>query len=200
MLADFKGTQLGYLKLLLPFIELTPAGYQQATSINPSNYLIAMRNNSGDSSIVPTTSIWSQQDQIIFPNGPDSSASEWMSDNLGNGAANFEVISECRKFFGFSTPQGYGPKYGHIELLTHPLTYALIKDALTHDGPADISRIANRQTLCTQDSPIDTRMPPAATTAASSLYSLAKCLGSSSIFATAVAEPSVKAYATASAR
>jgi hypothetical protein len=151
---------------------------------------------------VPTTSIWSTQDDLIMPSSATSASAMMFQYNL-QFASNFAVQSVCSSYSTTSPPSGNLPfftsaVYTHIGLLIHPLTYALMKDAILHGGLASLSRITNIQSLCTQNNYYDPayQTVTAAACAPSYLSALAGCLGSSSLFPTVAAEPTLSAYAT----
>jgi hypothetical protein len=99
-----------------------------------SNFIQALRSNGGDSAYVPTTTIYSGlYDEIVEPQ-QGTIASAFINDARGVGVSNNEVQSVCAGRIA-------GGFYGHAGVLFHPLAYALFVDALTHEGPADLSRI-----------------------------------------------------------
>jgi hypothetical protein len=117
-------------------------------------------------------------------------------------AANFAVQSVCSAFGTSAPPSGHLPwfapvVYNHIGLMLHPLTYPLIKDAITHGGIASAARISNLQSLCTQNNYYDPAYQnnAVADCAPSYLGALAGCLSSASLFPNVPAEPTLKPYA-----
>lgn len=133
---DFKGTVLGNLLCLSPNSDLGLAPcppsivQQQATS----NLVRTLNSNGGNSAYVPTTTFFSGFfDEIVQPM-TGTLASAYMLDERGVGVSNNEVQRVC-------AGKVAGGFYGHAGVLFHPLTYALIVDALTHEGPGDVSRI-----------------------------------------------------------
>jgi hypothetical protein len=114
-----------------------PAVIQQEAT---SNYVRSLRQAGGDSAYVPTTSFYSGFfDEVVEPQ-QGTSASAYMNDARGVGVSNNEVQIVCAGRLG----AGF---YGHAGVLAHPLTYALIVDALTHTGPGSLSRI-NVASVC----------------------------------------------------
>jgi hypothetical protein len=127
--ADFHGTTLADLICLAPICG--PALLQQEYD---SNYVRSLRLNGGDSAYVPTTSFYSGFfDEVVEPQ-QGTGASAYMKDTRGVGVTNHEVQRICGGRLG-------GGFYGHASTLAHPLTYALIVDALTHEGPGRLDRI-----------------------------------------------------------
>ncbi|KAF2822329.1 alpha/beta-hydrolase [Ophiobolus disseminans] len=134
--SDFRGTVLANALCLSPNsnlgLNLCPPSViqQQATS----DYVRRLRSGGGDSAYVPTTTFYSGFfDEIVQPQS-GTGASGFL--NAGNGVAvsNNEVQRVCAGRLG----AGF---YGHAGVLFHPLTFALIVDALKNDGPGSISRI-----------------------------------------------------------
>ncbi|KAF1916641.1 hypothetical protein BDU57DRAFT_516856 [Ampelomyces quisqualis] len=138
--ADFKGTVLANALCLSPnsnigLIPCPPSVIQQQAT---SDFVRAMRRGGGSSAYVPTTTFFSGfLDEIVQPmSGPG--ASGYMNDERGVGVSNNEVNAVCAGRLG-------GGFYGHAGVLAHPLTYALIVDALTNDGPGSLARINVRR-------------------------------------------------------
>jgi hypothetical protein len=139
---DFKGTILANaLCLSLGTFGLNPLCppsviQQEATS----KYVNRLRSQGGDSAYVPTTTIYSGFfDEIVEPQ-QGTGASAYLLSNNGVVATNHEVQRVCAGTLA-------GGFYGHAGVLAHPLTYALIADALTHDGPGRVERI-NVNSVC----------------------------------------------------
>ncbi|OAL04621.1 alpha/beta-hydrolase [Phaeosphaeriaceae sp. SRC1lsM3a] len=133
--ADFKGTILGNLLCLTPNSDVNvlcaPSLIQQEAT---SNYIKALRSGGGDSAYVPTTSFYSGFfDEVVQPQ-QGTGASAYMNDARGAGALNVEVQQICAGRLG-------GGFYDHATVLAHPLTYALIVDALTNSGTGSLDRI-----------------------------------------------------------
>jgi hypothetical protein len=106
-----------------------------------SNLITTMRANDGDSAYVPTTSVYSGIDELVSPQ-VGLNASARLNDVRGVGATNIQIQMACP-----GLPAG--SLYTHDPLLFNSLVYALFADALTHDGPADLSRI-DLDTVCNQ--------------------------------------------------
>jgi hypothetical protein len=134
--ADFRGTILANALCLSPNSDLSlnicpPAVIQQEAT---SNFVRSLRQRGGDSAYVPTTSFYSGFfDEVVEPQ-QGTSASAYMNDANNVGVSNYEVQRVCAGRLG-------GGFYGHADMLAHPLTYALIVDALTHTGPGNLGRI-----------------------------------------------------------
>jgi hypothetical protein len=133
---DFKGTILANALCLTPNSDLSlnicpPSVIQQEAT---SDYVNRLRSGGGDSAYVPTTTFYSGFfDEIVEPQ-QGTGASAYMNDARGVGVSNNEVQVVCQGYLG-------GFFYDHAGVLFNPLTYALIVDALTHDGPGNIGRI-----------------------------------------------------------
>jgi hypothetical protein len=128
--ADYKGT------ILANFVDLsgltnTPAVLQQEAG---SNFIKTLRSGGGDSAYVPTTSVFSGFiDEIVQPqSGPDASAI--INDARRVGTSNSEAQAICKGRLG-------GSLYTHEGMLSSSLAFALAKDALTHSGPGQVSRL-----------------------------------------------------------
>lgn len=131
---DYDGTQLAYL--LCPGfatvnnIACTPSILQQTYF---SQLINKLRQTDGDSAYVPTTTIFSATDEIVQPQ-IGSGASGYIKDSRGVGVSNNYLQDVC----AFQPGSGF---YLHEGVLYSATAYALVVDALTHDGPADINRV-----------------------------------------------------------
>lgn len=135
--ADFHGTLLD-VPCILPTPLCTPAIAQQNYE---SNLIHALRADGGDSAYVPTTSVYSGVDEVVQPQiDPDASGA--LKDIRNVGATNTQIQLACRG-------KPAGSFYLHETMLVNPLAYALFVDALTHEGPGDLSRI-DLDTICNQ--------------------------------------------------
>lgn len=101
-----------------------------------SNYIAALRSNGGDSAYVSTTSIWSSTD-------PGTSGE--MLDVRGVGVTNNVVQKLCPN-------EPAGSAYTHEGILFNPLTWALIKNALSHAGPGSLTT-SQLNSLCAKYAP-----------------------------------------------
>ncbi|KAK8119773.1 uncharacterized protein PG998_004399 [Apiospora kogelbergensis] len=109
-----------------------PAAIQQEYT---SHYIATLRAAGGDSAYVPTTTFYSGLlDEIVQPQH-GTGASAYLLDARGVGVVNVEAQVACPPA---SPGAGF---YGHAGMLYHPLTYALVVDALSNGGPADLGRI-----------------------------------------------------------
>ncbi|KAB2579090.1 hypothetical protein BFW01_g11467 [Lasiodiplodia theobromae] len=141
---DFHGTVLANVICLNPGAggvglgPCAPAVLQQEYN---SNFVTALRAAGGADAYVPTTSVFSGfLDEIVQPQS-GTGASAYINDARGVGTTNAEVQVVCK---------GKGPAggfYTHESLLVNPLTYALLVDALTHDGPGSVDRL-DLDTVC----------------------------------------------------
>lgn len=111
-----------------------------------SKFIRTLRSFGGDSAYVPTTNIYSSFfDEIVEPQSGDK-ASGRILDARRVGATNAEVQKVC-------AGQPAGGFYDHETTLVNPLGYALLVDALTHDGPGQLSRINVEEACSTILSP-----------------------------------------------
>jgi hypothetical protein len=132
--ADFRGTILTNILCLSPdtTVSLNPlcapsAIQQEATS----NYV---RLGGGNTAYVPTTSFFSGFfDEVVEPQ-QGTLASAYVNAGPNAPVSNIEVQKVCAGKLG-------GTFYGHAGVLFHPLTYALVVDALKNNGPGSLSRI-----------------------------------------------------------
>ncbi|KAI6758327.1 hypothetical protein HG530_010567 [Fusarium avenaceum] len=128
--ADYNGT------ILANFVDISgitnaPSVVQQEAG---SNFIKTMRSDGGDSGYVPTTSLYSSFfDEIVQPM-EGTGASAYLLDARNVGVTNAEVQQVC-------SGKPDGSFYTHESMLVNPLTFALAKDALTHKGPGEISRL-----------------------------------------------------------
>ena len=133
---DYHGTVLA--NLIDVGEPLPPSIIQQEYN---SNYITTLRSNGGDSSYVPTTTVYSSFfDEIVEPQ-LGRNASAFLKNARGAGVSNNQVQLVC--------PPGSpaGSFYTHEGTLYNPLGYALAVDALTHDGPGRRSR-SDLDTVC----------------------------------------------------
>ncbi|CVK86017.1 related to lipase B precursor [Fusarium mangiferae] len=128
--ADYKGT------ILANFVDVSgitnaPSVVQQEVG---SDFIKTLRSDGGDSGYVPTTSLYSSfLDEIVQPQ-EGTGASAYLLDKRNVGVTNAEVQKVCAGNPG-------GSFYTHEGMLINPLSFALAKDAITHDGPGKISRL-----------------------------------------------------------
>ncbi|KAF5967618.1 lipase B precursor [Fusarium bulbicola] len=128
--ADYKGSVLANF-VDLSGITNTPSVVQQEAG---SDFIKTLRSDGGDSGYVPTTSLYSSfLDEIVQPQ-EGTNASAYLLDERNVGVTNAEVQKVCAGKPG-------GSFYTHESMLINPLSFALAKDALTHDGPGEISRL-----------------------------------------------------------
>lgn len=106
-----------------------------------SNFIKTLRSNGGDSAYVPTTSVFSGFfDEIVQPQS-GTGASAFIKDARRVGASNTEVQKIC-------PGKPAGSFFTHEGVLYNAIGFALLKDALTHNGPGQVSRITNLASLC----------------------------------------------------
>ncbi|KAK3699635.1 hypothetical protein LTR37_016371 [Vermiconidia calcicola] len=111
---------------------MPPAVLQQEYN---SDFITTLRANGGDSSYVPTTTVYSGfLDEIVQPQSGHG-ASAFLKNARGAGVSNNEVQVIC--------PPGSpaGSFYTHEGTLYNPLGFALAIDALSHAGPGRPNRL-----------------------------------------------------------
>ncbi|KAK6073994.1 hypothetical protein SCUP234_04857 [Seiridium cupressi] len=140
---DFHGTVLANLLCISAdsdsaLLICDPSVIQQEYT---SDYVSTLRANGGASAYVPTTTFYSSFfDEVVEPQA-GTGASAYLLDERGVGVSNNEVQVVCAGYLG-------GSFYGHAGVLYNPLTYALVVDALTHDGPGDVNRLESLAEVC----------------------------------------------------
>ncbi|WPA95933.1 uncharacterized protein RHO25_000537 [Cercospora beticola] len=135
---DYAGT-INANFLATPGIPLPPAVLQQEAG---SNFIKTLRANGGDSAYVPTTSVYSSFfDEIVQPQA-GTAASAFIKDARRVGVSNNEVQQICP-----GAPAG--SFFTHEGVLYNAIGFALLKDALSHEGPGKVSRIPGLDSLCT---------------------------------------------------
>ncbi|OHE94113.1 hypothetical protein CORC01_10570 [Colletotrichum orchidophilum] len=138
MSPDFHGTKEAFAACKTPAAALscTPSVYQQ---MYESQFVKTLRANGGDSAYVPTTSLFSATDEVVQPqSGPVASAI--LKDGNSAKVSNIEVQKACP-----ATPAG--GEVTHEGMLYNSLAFALLKDALTNDGPGKLERIDKKVCL-----------------------------------------------------
>ncbi|QSZ34347.1 hypothetical protein DSL72_005938, partial [Monilinia vaccinii-corymbosi] len=134
---DYHGTTLAYV--LCPGfrvrkdIPCPPAIIQQDYE---SNFIKTLRSNNGSSAYVPTTTVYSLTDEVVQPQ-EGSAASGFLEDVRGVGTSNIFLQHAC-----LGLPAG--GIYGHAGVMYNPVAYALVKDALLHDGPGSLDRVRDQ--------------------------------------------------------
>ncbi|KAK5108612.1 hypothetical protein LTR62_008188 [Meristemomyces frigidus] len=116
---------------------LPPSVLQQEYN---ANFITTLRNYNGDSAYVPTTNVYSGfYDEIVEPQ-QGSNASAILHDIRNVGVTNNQVQLVC-------PGQPAGGFYTHEGVLANALGYALFRDALSHSGPGQPSRL-NLASVC----------------------------------------------------
>ena len=134
---DYHGTVLAYA--LCPGfatgneIACTPSVIQQRYN---SDFIAKLRSNNGSSAYVPTTTVYSITDEIVQPQA-GTTASGYIRDARNVGVSNTELQGAC-------LAQPAGGVYTHEGVLYNPVAYALVVDALTHEGPGKFARVARQ--------------------------------------------------------
>lgn len=129
--ASFNGSSIYNDRLSQLWRLACPSLLQQMSN---STFVATLRDAEGDSAYVPTTSIYTVDDEIIIPQQGEN-ASARLGDARGVGVTNVEIQVHCP-----STTKA-GQRVSHVAVIYHSLTWALITDALTHGGSADMERI-----------------------------------------------------------
>ncbi|GME50291.1 hypothetical protein GTA08_BOTSDO07677 [Neofusicoccum parvum] len=134
--ADLHGTVLANAICLSPGtgVGLGPCAPSVVQQEYSSRFVAALRARGGADAYVPTTSLFSGfLDEIVQPQS-GAAASAFVGDARGVGVTNAEVQVVCKG-------QPAGGLYTHESMLLNPLTYALVVDALTHEGPGQVGRL-----------------------------------------------------------
>ncbi|KAG2417619.1 hypothetical protein HFD88_008838 [Aspergillus terreus] len=135
---DFHGTLMGGPCPGFPSALCTPSLIQQAHN---TSLLRKLRSDGGDSAYVPTTTLYSSLDEVVQPQiGTEASA--FLHDARAVGVTNNQMQLVC-------PGQIAGSVYTHESMLVNPVAWALVVDALTHDGPGEPSR-TDLDTVCGQ--------------------------------------------------
>lgn len=137
--ADYHGSALSNLLGLVPGQDTTaPSILQQKYD---ADFIAALRSRGGDSAYVPTTNLYSAYvDEVVEPQfGPFASGA--LSDARRVGVTNNEVQEICP-----GQPSLF--VYSHEGVLYNPVAWALARDALSHDGPGQVSRLGDLGSLC----------------------------------------------------
>ncbi|KAK7723391.1 hypothetical protein SLS57_004585 [Botryosphaeria dothidea] len=135
--ADFHGTVLANAICLSPGgggLGLGPCAPSVVQQQYNSRFVETLRADGGADAYVPTTSTFSGfLDEIVQPQS-GTGASAFIGDARGVGVTNAEVQVVC-------PGKPAGSLYTHESMLVNPLAYALIVDALTHEGPGRVERL-----------------------------------------------------------
>lgn len=134
---DYHGSYIANL-LAAPGEALSPALIQQQYN---ATFIAVLRSNGGDSAYVPTTNLYSAYfDEAVYPQfGPNASGA--LLDARGVGVTNNEVQAICPDQPGSFV-------YTHEGMLYNPIAWALAQDALSHDGPGQVSRLGSLESMC----------------------------------------------------
>nr|POE72329.1 lipase b [Quercus suber] len=133
---DYHGTVLANF-IDIPQEPLPPSILQQEYT---SNFITTLRNNGGDSAYVPTTSIYSGFFGEIVEPQQNPNASAILKDARNVGVSNNQVQVVC-------SGKAAGGFFLHEGTLYNNLGFALLVDALSHDGPGQPSRL-NLESVC----------------------------------------------------
>ena len=176
---DYQGTVLtqefcpGFPRLPCP-----PSVLQQ---FDNSTFINQLRKNGGDSEIVPTTTIYSTNDELVQPQS-------------GLNASGFLFNASNNLVQELCSLLPAGSIYTHEGVLYNPLGYALTVDALTHDGHADASRmLRNHPGICLLSTSPGLTVKDVVSIEATAVTSV---LNMVTYFPKVFEEPPIKAYAT----
>jgi len=135
---DFHGTVLA-AAVCTPLVGGCPPAFIQ--QVYTSNFITTLRAGGGDSAYVPTTTVYSETDEIVQPQ-QGTAASAFILDARGVGVSNTDIQLTCpgRPAGGVVTHEG---------ALANALSYALAVDALKQPGPGSLARI-NVAAVCAQ--------------------------------------------------
>ncbi|PYH78877.1 alpha/beta-hydrolase [Aspergillus uvarum CBS 121591] len=134
---DFNGTlEITLVCAILSSVVCTPGIWQQAWH---ARFVRALRRVGGDSAYVPTTIVYSPYDQIVM-SGKQASG-------IPQGSPVADVSNNHLQTIGRNRPGG--GFYTHKGVLYSSLAWALIVDALQHDGLGDLARL-NLTDVCGQ--------------------------------------------------
>lgn len=125
---DYKGSAVLNFLCSAPICE--DSLWQQK---DDAEFVATLRAGGGSSAYVPTTSIMSLSDNFVPQLGGEE-ASGYIEDERNVGASNVFIQEACAGKPG-------GGVYTHESMLLSNLAYDLAVDALTHDGPGDVSRL-----------------------------------------------------------
>ncbi|KAH7037025.1 uncharacterized protein B0I36DRAFT_282680 [Microdochium trichocladiopsis] len=137
---DYHGSVL--LNVLCPKLGLLSCPPAVSQQLYNAKFIEAFRRVGGASAYVPTTTVYSATDDVVQPQS-GANASAYLQDERGVGVLNVELQKVCP----LASPALVGT---HESSLWGAPLQALIKDALTHDGPADISRIPDWNAECSK--------------------------------------------------
>ncbi|WP_224392687.1 triacylglycerol lipase [Pseudonocardia sp. ICBG1293] len=112
-----------------------PAFWQQRTG---SRFLTALNDGPETFAGIDYTVVYTVTDEVVVPNLPPAASSELRRDGAGR-VANVAVQSICPVHVAEHLSMG----------TTDPVGYAVVADALDHDGPADTRRID--RAVCLRD-------------------------------------------------
>lgn len=179
---DFHGTVVeAVICPALTFVACTPSIWQQGLE---AEFIKVLHDNGGDSAYVPTTTVYSSFDEIVEPMS-GKNASAILADARGVGVTNAHLQTVC-------AGQPAGGVYTHEGVLYNALAWALAIDAITHEGPADLSRLGLAH-VCQQVIPSTLDLEDLLGTEGLLLVVVAELLSYQPL---ATSEPPLKAYTT----
>lgn len=184
---DLNGTTLygagPYLETVQGALPLAPSLFQQEQD---SAFMVTLRNHGGDSAYVPTTSIYSNADEIVQPqDGPTASA--FFKSNNGVPAANYQVQTVCP-----NAPAG-GP-FTHEGVLYNSFAIAIAMDAFANPGPGDAKRL-DLPKVCALPLAAGLDANDKSLTDGTIMEAAENIIYNTAVFNVQQAEPEIKAYA-----
>jgi hypothetical protein len=137
---EFHGTtiDLSLAYDLQGHISLPQTLWQQSST---SQFVTHLLLNGGNTALVPTTSIWSANDEQISPHGP-TNGSELLLPPFPNTFTPVIVQTACTGHGTAATGN-----YSHVEVLFHPLTIYVIQNVITNSGIPVLSQL-NLNSIC----------------------------------------------------
>lgn len=131
---DLNGTTVfgtgSYFENVEGIIPLAPALLQQ---LSESVFIKTLRANGGDSAYVPTTTIYSNADDIVSPQEGTNASGIFKSDNAVQ-TMNYQLQTICPN-------QTAGGNFTHKEVLYNSFAVAIAMDAFANPGPGDATRL-----------------------------------------------------------
>lgn len=140
MSPDFKGT---YEILICPGFPLVPCDAGPTQQINTSTFLKTLRADGGDAALVPTTVLYSSTDESVQPQPSGSAASSYLLDTNNIGVSNSRIQDVC-------AGKVAGGVVTHSGVLFNALSWALVEDALQHEGPGNVERL-DLESVCAKE-------------------------------------------------
>ena len=116
------------------FQAIAPVPQALSQQKDTSNFVKTLNANGGDSAYVPTTAVFSSTDEVVIPQENSPKGSGFFLDERTVGVSNTLVQEAC-------PDQPGGKKFSHAGMLYNPVAFALAMDAMSNDGPGQLSRL-----------------------------------------------------------